>query len=67
MGKKNLTISSKVRCPYYRGDDHQKIYCDGYSQRMVCEMAFYDRGQKAEYKAKVCIGDYTQCRHYRSM
>lgn len=65
--KREEYISKSVLCPFYKRESAQEIKCEGFGEGMVNHIAFADKAQKREYKARVCNGDYEKCRLYRAL
>ena len=51
-------------CPFYRGVDVQKIYCEGLTEQDAIILAFAAEGKKKEYMRNFCenIDNYDNCR-----
>lgn len=51
-----------VKCPYYKGEEKQLIYCKGVQLDTALRMGFSFPVDKMEYKEKYCEDCYKECR-----
>ena len=50
-----------VKCPYYRREEKQKIFCEGVSQGTSIHLAFGSPQQRKQYETIYCKGDWSRC------
>ena len=50
-----------VRCPYYKGEEKQKIFCEGVQDGSAIHLAFDTSPNLKEYKRCFCKGCYNSC------
>ena len=55
-------ISAEVKCPYYRHEDSQVIYCEGVQDGSVIHLAFANKSDSKSYKRDYCRKNYAACR-----
>lgn len=65
MGKHRISL--KAKCPYYKHEDTQVIYCDGVQDGTVTHLAFSNRRDAKLYKTNLCQGDYKKCHIYKML
>lgn len=53
--------SKYAKCPFYKSEDHQKIYCEGVGYGTSIHIAFGDDGKKRIYKKKFCCNSFDDC------
>lgn len=51
-----------VKCPYYKFEEKQKIYCEGVEPGTVVHLAFDTNPHLKDYKKQFCKGCYNKCR-----
>lgn len=49
-----------VKCPYYKYEDKQRIFCEGVQEGTALHLAF-DTANLKEYKSHYCKGCYNKC------
>lgn len=54
-------ISNKARCPFYRHEDAQVIYCDGVQDGSVIHLAFASKTDARNYKHTFCYDKHEYC------
>ena len=59
MGKH--MVNKNALCPFYRHEDSQVIYCDGIVPDSVIHLAFANKTNAKEYKARYCRDCYRKC------
>lgn len=64
--KKGIS-SPLAKCPYYRKEDSQMIYCDGVQADSVIHLAFANRLDAKDYKKEMCRDDYQGCLIYQML
>ena len=64
MGTKRRD-SKFARCPFFRGEDPQKIYCEGVQKGTAIHLAFASRTEKKQYGERYCNKCFTACRVFR--
>lgn len=50
-----------VGCPYYKGEEKQKIFCEGVQNGSALHLAFDTNPNLKEYKNNYCKGCYNRC------
>lgn len=50
-----------VKCPFYKGERRQLIYCEGVQEGSSIHMGFDTQDNFRDYKSCFCKGDYNQC------
>lgn len=50
-----------VKCPYYKGEEKQKIFCEGVLEGSAIHLAFDTNPNLREYKNRFCKGRYNRC------
>lgn len=50
-----------VKCPYYKFEDKQKIFCEGVQDGTALHLAFDTPSNLKEYKGNFCKGCYNKC------
>ncbi len=60
-------VSNKARCPYYKHEDTQMIYCDGVVDGAVTHEAFADKNNAVLYKKTFCRDAFHECAIYRML
>lgn len=50
-----------VRCPYYKFEEKQMIYCEGVQEGTAIHLAFDTPPNLKEYKNHFCKGCYNKC------
>lgn len=58
-------ISSQVKCPYYKHEDSQMIYCDGVQDGSTIHLAFANKTEALDYKKSFCRTCYSDCHIFR--
>lgn len=58
-------ISSSVKCPYYKHEDSQMIYCEGVQDGSVIHLAFASKTDALDYKKYCCRNNYKNCQIYK--
>ena len=54
-------ICSKVKCPYYKHEDTQMIYCESFYPRTVLHLAFANKAEAKAYKTVRCRAQWEGC------
>lgn len=60
-------VCEKVKCPYYRHEDSQVIYCEGYQDGQVATFNFANRADSKAYKVTYCRENWKNCRRVREI
>ena len=60
-------VSRKTRCPLYKHENPQMVYCYGVTEESTIHLAFTDRSFAHEYKKRRCRGDYSRCMIYQML
>ena len=50
-----------VKCPFYKGEDRQILYCEGGQDGCAIHLAFDTQEHLKAYKGCFCKGDYDGC------
>ena len=50
-----------VKCPYYKFEDKQMIYCEGVQEGTAIHLGFDTAPNLRDYKNKFCKRCYNQC------
>lgn len=56
-------VSVYVKCPYYKREQGQKIFCEGISDETSIHLAFDANAKPGmkQYEKCYCKGDYNKC------
>ena len=58
----NKSEDHLVKCPYYKTNDRQVIYCEGFENGMAVHLAFATHNHLVDYKDMFCRKYcYSQC------
>lgn len=50
-----------VKCPYYKGEESQMIFCEGVEDGSKLHLAFNTSNNRRDYKNRFCKGCYNKC------
>lgn len=50
-----------VKCPYYKFEEKQKIFCEGVQDGTAIHLAFDTTSNLKDYKNRFCKGCYNTC------
>ena len=50
-----------VKCPYYKADNKQMIFCEGVREGTALHLAFDTHPNLINYKKEFCRGCWNQC------
>jgi len=50
-----------ARCPYYNGEEKQKIFCEGLQEGNAIHLAFDTPDNRRDFKKARCNQDYNKC------
>ena len=50
-----------VKCPYYKGEEKQMIFCEGVQEGSAIHLAFDTNSNLKDYKNRFCKGCYNRC------
>lgn len=50
-----------VKCPYYKGEEQQKLFCEGVQEGSKLHLTFNSVQKIKDYKNRFCKGCYNQC------
>jgi hypothetical protein len=50
-----------VKCPYYKFEEKQKIFCEGVQEGTAIHLAFDTPSNLRDYKQQFCKGCYNKC------
>ena len=53
--------SKLAKCPFYKGEDKQKVYCEGIVKNSSIHLAFATVTQKKEFCKVYCHKWYGEC------
>lgn len=59
MAKHNF--GKYVKCPFYKYEDQQLIYCEGVDDNTAIHLAFASKQELRDYRKDKCEGDYNSC------
>lgn len=54
-------VSVYTKCPYYRREEPQKIFCEGVEPGTSIHLAFGSAGQKKDYEKLYCKACWPKC------
>lgn len=52
---------SMIRCPYYKGEERQQIFCEGVEEGTAIRLGFDTTTHLKEYKAEHCKDCWKRC------
>lgn len=55
-------VDAIVKCPYYKGEERQVIFCEGVEDGTALRLGFSTPAGIADYKSRFCKGRYCGCR-----
>lgn len=55
------SVSKRAKCPFYKGEYRQEIFCEGLIQDSNIHQGYANPGLLNEYKQKHCEADYHSC------
>lgn len=50
-----------VQCPYYKGEEQQKLFCEGVQEGSAIHLAFDTNPNLKDYKNQFCKRCYNRC------
>lgn len=50
-----------IKCPYYKGEEKQKIFCEGVQDGTRLHLTFSSDPKLRDYKTRYCKGQYNDC------
>lgn len=50
-----------VKCPYYKGEEKQKLFCEGVQEGSTIHMAFDTTPNLKDYKNRLCKRCWNEC------
>lgn len=50
-----------VKCPYYKGEEKQMLFCEGVQEGSAIHLAFDTNPNLKDYKNSFCKRCYNQC------
>ena len=50
-----------VKCPYYKGEEQQMLFCEGVQEGSAIHLAFDTKPNLKDYKNLFCKGCYNKC------
>lgn len=53
--------SKKAKCPFYKRESRQVIYCEGIKEGTVLHLAFANPSDCLQHKKTFCQCNYNQC------
>lgn len=56
-------VASNVRCPFYKCEEQQRIYCEGLAKDMATHQTFAYPILTDYWRETYCKGDYQKCGH----
>ena len=72
--KKGRYANPGVRCPFYKYQNYQIIFCKGIKEGQSFQLSFDDRGKRADWQREFCglgnrraeaEGDFRNCEVYQ--
>lgn len=57
---KNM-VDAVVKCPYYKCEEKQKIFCEGVEKGTALHLTFDTPQNLKNYKKRFCKGCYNKC------
>ena len=60
-------VSDNVRCPFYKCEERQAIYCEGVEEGTALHLGFSIPARLNDYKTRFCENDYPKCRIARML
>lgn len=57
--------SKFAACPFFRGEDTQKIYCEGVEKGTAIHLAFASKSEKKRYGERHCNRNFKSCRVFQ--
>ena len=54
-------LDAFVKCPYYKGEEKQMIFCEGVQEGSALHLAFNTSTNLKDYKNRFCKECYNQC------
>lgn len=57
----NVWSDVLVKCPYYKGEVNQLLFCEGVQDGSAIHLAFDTKTNLKEYKNRFCKRCYNQC------
>lgn len=64
MPKKKKYISTNAKCPYYKCQERQKIYCVGVQPDSAIVLTFSYPGDRVSYQDEYCMCAPQECKLY---
>lgn len=55
-------VDAIVKCPYYKGEERQMIFCEGVEDGTALHLAFGGPNSLTAYKSRFCKSCYGSCR-----
>lgn len=56
--------SKLVKCPFYKGQDNLKLYCEGVQPNSSIILSFTTKNEKDGYRIHYCQQSYRYCKVY---
>jgi hypothetical protein len=56
--------SKLVKCPFFKGQDTLKLFCEGIQPNSSIILSFISRGEKDAYRIRYCQQCYRYCKVY---
>lgn len=56
--------SKLVKCPFYKGQDNLKLYCEGIQPNSSIILSFANRTDKDGHRIQYCQNKYRYCKVY---
>lgn len=58
-------VCKYCKCPFYKSDEPQKIYCEGVIPGTSIHLAFESRSEMTLYRREYCERAFAECRVYQ--
>lgn len=59
--------SSEAKCPFYRGEEERRIYCEGAEEGVYTQVTFEKYSKAKEFKRDYCRAKFTSCPYCRML
>lgn len=59
--------SKCAKCPFYNGEEAQKVVCEGVEDNSGIHLCFETPASQKAYKMAYCYNQYSECRIYKAL
>lgn len=56
-----------VKCPFFKGEEKNKIRCEGVQEGASCIQQYRKMEQKEKWMGRYCCENYKNCRIYKML